>query len=415
MPPPPPRGVSHDVKPLRLFLHSTFPTSPSDVNDNTLFCGRFTLIPFLPLVPYFFFSIGEKYMADLAASHHSDSAQRPTRQRSPPSQSEGNIEVDVEGLYFPPPLNRDITNVVTVSNQCSEAFMFKLKASRPECYTARPHTGVINPKAKMRLLISWNPTVEFEHLGEEYTARPPTNELFFLECRGLPPGKVGDVGEMWAATSSANGGLSRRVFKLPCHFDARVPSSVTLVFGAHATHLPSATGGVLVPTGSAVATQRHPTGAAPRLLGPRGGNVTARREGDDDALAAAAGGPLAATPADTHPATREMVEGAIRHETDAGRAIDDLRRLASASKVDAARLVADVEQLQLRAAEINDSLRASSRGGYAPLGTTSASAPSNGGVSLAFAVGWILIAFLSGLIAQGMASPYIPASATEAV
>jgi len=60
-------------------------------------------------------------------------------------------------LYFPPPLNRIITNIVRLRNITQSSWVaYKVKTTKPERYCVRPNLGVVPPNETLELQIHFS-------------------------------------------------------------------------------------------------------------------------------------------------------------------------------------------------------------------------------------------------------------------
>jgi len=60
-------------------------------------------------------------------------------------------------LYFPPPLNRIITNILKLQNTSNNHYVaYKVKTTRPNRYCVRPNLGLINPGETIELQIHFS-------------------------------------------------------------------------------------------------------------------------------------------------------------------------------------------------------------------------------------------------------------------
>eukprot|EP00906_Rhabdomonas_costata_P006314 RCo009262 len=67
-----------------------------------------------------------------------------------------------EGLFFPPPLNRIISNMITLRNVSATVVTFKIKTTSPTSYVVKPRMGVLQPseEAKVRITLRAQPEPE---------------------------------------------------------------------------------------------------------------------------------------------------------------------------------------------------------------------------------------------------------------
>eukprot|EP01088_Endostelium_zonatum_P008634 TRINITY_DN21793_c0_g1_i1.p1 TRINITY_DN21793_c0_g1~~TRINITY_DN21793_c0_g1_i1.p1 ORF type:complete len:226 (+),score=51.75 TRINITY_DN21793_c0_g1_i1:28-705(+) len=75
---------------------------------------------------------------------------------------EGNSHLNIapRTLIFPPPLDRVITNKLKISNLNTEAsgtsIAFKIKTTKPNRYSVKPHVGLLRPGQSIDVLIRYN-------------------------------------------------------------------------------------------------------------------------------------------------------------------------------------------------------------------------------------------------------------------
>ena len=117
------------------------------------------------------------------------------------------ITVDVARLHFPPPHDRSIETKVRVNNTSSESLAIKVKSTNPRRYFVNPTRFIINPNQHHTLSFTMLPALE--------ASTPAKADVFQLEARVVPPGKVGKLEEMWDALGAAVG-----LVNLPCDLHA---------------------------------------------------------------------------------------------------------------------------------------------------------------------------------------------------
>eukprot|EP01001_Neometanema_parovale_P007719 NODE_4011_length_1129_cov_75.343936_g3818_i0.p1 GENE.NODE_4011_length_1129_cov_75.343936_g3818_i0~~NODE_4011_length_1129_cov_75.343936_g3818_i0.p1 ORF type:complete len:274 (-),score=56.62 NODE_4011_length_1129_cov_75.343936_g3818_i0:212-1033(-) len=128
-----------------------------------------------------------------------------------------------EGLFFPPPRDRNITNVLTVKNEGDKAITFKMKTTAPTSYLVRPRMGTIQGGESIAISISTQP-----FHGEN--AYP--KDKFQIEFRHFAHGEERmDPKDLWHANTS----LPIKKVLIPSSFSAEVPPHINLKVEAHGT------------------------------------------------------------------------------------------------------------------------------------------------------------------------------------
>jgi hypothetical protein len=123
-------------------------------------------------------------------------------------------------LYFPPPLNRIITNILKLQNPSDKDFVaYKVKTTRPQRYCVRPNIGVIPPGETIELQIHFS-----------FHKDPPKSlhckDKFQVESLILDPsvatGEDISLSELFKSVSSDQ--IHRQ--KLKCRFSSPTPTKV---------------------------------------------------------------------------------------------------------------------------------------------------------------------------------------------
>jgi len=68
------------------------------------------------------------------------------------------LQIHPRVLHFPPPVNRVITNILKLHNAATTptAIAFKIKTTRPNRYSVKPHLGLIKPGENIEVLVRLN-------------------------------------------------------------------------------------------------------------------------------------------------------------------------------------------------------------------------------------------------------------------
>jgi len=143
------------------------------------------------------------------------------------SASEGNadqeplLRINPLVLYFPPPLNRIITNILKLHNTSPTAWLaFKVKTTRPQRYCVRPNLGIVPPGDTVELQIHFS-----------FHKDPPGSlkckDKFQVESMILvpPPTPLSDLklGDLFR--SAAKESIMKQ--KLKCSFTSPTPTKTT--------------------------------------------------------------------------------------------------------------------------------------------------------------------------------------------
>lgn len=92
------------------------------------------------------------------------------------------VSLDQTTLFFPPPLERSIENILTVTSTASQPITFKMKTSAPNYYAVKKRTGFIAPGGSEKISI----TFRCPQPGQPgYTAVERSKDKFQLEVRYL--------------------------------------------------------------------------------------------------------------------------------------------------------------------------------------------------------------------------------------
>ena len=127
------------------------------------------------------------------------------------------LSVEPPALYFPAPHDRPVQNIVSVTNTSSESFAVKVKSVAPARYFVKPKRFIINPGQTTPLTISMS--------KPEAPVTGGKRDVFQLECRAVPPGKVGRFEDMWDSLGAAAAHVNLLVDPTPTP-----PSAATVIY-----------------------------------------------------------------------------------------------------------------------------------------------------------------------------------------
>ncbi|KAL6079681.1 phosphatidylinositol-binding protein scs2 [Balamuthia mandrillaris] len=134
------------------------------------------------------------------------------------------LQINPTMLHFPPPLNRIITNILTLRNTSTDKYIaYKVKTTRPNRYCVRPSMGMVSPGEAVELQVHYS-----------FHKDPPKSlrckDKFLVESIVLKP-EVGSSPEEvslseWFKRASPTEIMKQ---KLKCHFSSttvrKLPSS----------------------------------------------------------------------------------------------------------------------------------------------------------------------------------------------
>jgi hypothetical protein len=100
------------------------------------------------------------------------------------------VTVEPKTLYFPPPHDRPVQNVITVTNAGAESLAIRFKASAPLRYVVKPKRFILNPQQSMQVsFLMQHPAAPFAENGKR--------DVFLVDCRAVPPGRVTSIDDVF--------------------------------------------------------------------------------------------------------------------------------------------------------------------------------------------------------------------------
>jgi hypothetical protein len=129
-----------------------------------------------------------------------------------------------EGLFFPPPLDRPIENIIQVKNDSTKAVTFKIKTTAPQCYHVKPRMKVLVANETCNVRVTYRPQA-----GQVETT---PQHKFQIECRPLTEDELKKLPHvapetLWTAPSPS---ISR--VRINCSFcpQDQIPSGIHPTF-----------------------------------------------------------------------------------------------------------------------------------------------------------------------------------------
>ncbi|KAJ9462949.1 Vesicle-associated membrane protein/synaptobrevin-binding protein [Diplonema papillatum] len=122
------------------------------------------------------------------------------------------IHFNPKHLYFPPPLDSLITNVLTIRSGSQGCVAWKLYTTSPHRYGVKPICGFLEPGATQDVSISYKPRHQKD--GGKEDPADLQNELFHIEPRVCNPDDKGRVQELFREKPAGN----TVRYNIPCVF-----------------------------------------------------------------------------------------------------------------------------------------------------------------------------------------------------